>query len=160
MNVVLFGKPMAGKSTLLLAFAKETGHRVESFGFSVADNGRSFEHVGLHVQTNGVRLITLAGGVLPSAWTPLIKRAGGVVLVADAQTPDKSRDALHELSARSVHPCSVILTKTDLVSEDALSTERARWESHPLFETRVDHPPSLSDAVRRALELAGTPTTF
>lgn len=109
-NVVLFGPPLSGKTTLLMEYARRHGAPLIS--------GRPGDHVTapihLTVDTPEARLITIPGAVWDeSDWDPLLSGADRIVAFFDLQ---RGREAEVTAARERIDGRTriAVLTKSDL----------------------------------------------
>lgn len=167
-RILLYGPPLAGKCTILQAFADERGLPLRQFnplagvsqevidrGLRVPGEGGDVIDRGLNVvdQARDVGIATIWGAFWNlNSWPTLLARADLVVLVLD---PQSSRDAANrecavaaDARATAIRRGCVVWTKQDLALEAA---ERASpdvlkgtvAEDWRVFRTRADSRQSM-----------------
>lgn len=138
MNVVLFGPPLSGKTTLLMEYARR--HDAQLISRRPSDHVTAPIH--LIVDTPDARLITIPGAVWDqSDWDPLLRDADSVVVFFDLQ---HGREAEVTAARERIDDRAriAVLTKSDLrstyVRDEAI--ERYRLDGWQIFVSSLDAP--------------------
>jgi hypothetical protein len=138
-DVVLFGPPLSGKTTVLMEFARKHGAPLIS--------RRPSEHVTapihLIVDTPDARLITIPGAVWDeSDWDPLLRDADSIVAFFDLQ---RAREAEVNAARERIDGRTrlAVLTKSDLASlsfDPGEAIERYRLHGWQVFLSTLAAP--------------------
>lgn len=138
-NILLYGPPLAGKSTILQHFAEETSLATESFEIKPA--GQSFSELAYRaVDGSTVVAQTISGAVWTMAtWDELLRDEGQILLVLD---PQQSRHSINQeyveyLGARRARIAAIQVTKTDLVGEHAAEDVARNIRSQYALNARI-----------------------
>ena len=148
-KIVLYGPPLAGKTTLLRAYARSHGLAVEE-KIQPWSGLISFRVARVRDVRNGLELVTLPGKTwTKDMWWPFLDKMAGLAIVLDSQESHEGADRayLDALFARTltVDACCTVWTKRDLVAGGAkpvASTlaDDPRLAPLPRFEARADEP--------------------
>lgn len=117
-NIVLFGDPLSGKTTLLRSFARQRGATVESRSEGEHPTAPVILFVRLSIEGMEVELATIPGVPWdPGDWEPLLQRAQGLIVTFDlTQRRVSGMKGTRELidSFSSGRPHVAVLTKAEL----------------------------------------------
>ena len=118
---VLFGPPLAGKSTLIETYAENRSLRCESYPFQPL--GQSFSERGYRaVDTDGTILLATSPGAVWTigTWNDLLRSANRIVVVVDPQESrlESNHEYLSYLGDQRVRIVGLQVTKVDLVGPD------------------------------------------
>lgn len=159
-RVVLYGRPLAGKTTIIEALGRARGSELR--GIRLATEYASFDlpsHHGVITEfalgATRCEVATIPGEVLGDGpWRTLLDGAQAVVVVLDCQAgADAQNEVLRSLDLlpRTWNRGCVVLSKADLVPQNIVETTRSYVEGKlksrrlelPVFIARVDQPETL-----------------
>ena len=160
-NIVIYGPPLAGKTTLLRAYARSRGLAVEET-IQPWSGMNSFRVARVRDVQRGLELVTLPGTTwTKDMWWPFLVKMAGLAIVLDSEEHREKMDRVYvdALLTRTltVDACCTIWTKRDLLATatatagagatasagkpTALALESdPRLAPLPRFETRHDEP--------------------
>ena len=153
-RIVLFGPPLAGKVSILLAVADQFGAIVTSFEVENPDIDLSNRALSTKWQAEGEshEVVTMSGAVWhPRAWDSLLKDES-ILLVLDGQSTRLEANLEFCLQLQLLGKvCKAIqVTKCDLA--DTFDMERilklGELFEVPVFLSRIDQSESLVQGVR------------
>ncbi|MDH5493667.1 MAG: hypothetical protein OEY14_17065, partial [Myxococcales bacterium] len=159
-RVVLYGPPLAGKTTIVETFSRKKGLELRSI--QVPSNHPTIDvpdHAGIVTETmlaaTRCEVSTIPGGVFgDTPWISLIGNAQAVVVVLDCQADiadlDRVLQKLDSFPGTHALRC-VVLSRADLAPTSVLEQKRSylrgklqsREVELPLFVTRLDQPETL-----------------
>jgi len=162
MKVVLYGPPLAGKSTRLAAFAQYRAEQVQRMKVPHGPGDSELWHRGLMVSVSEAEFLTVPGAVWgDNPWRYLFAGADAVMVFLDAQKgqEDANREHLAKLGGfAQVGPGCVVVTKVDHVTDADIERttgllRRTSGFEHPEWQVFVSKM-SLQDAVeKRAVDI-------
>jgi GTPase SAR1 family protein len=119
-SVVLYGPPLAGKSTILESLAQRELLKAESF--EIRPHGQAFPERGYRVSDQGAVLaMTIPGAVWTMAtWDQLLNEGVQILLVMDPQTSRQTvnREYADYLGERRARVAGIHITKIDIVGAE------------------------------------------
>lgn len=168
-RIAIYGPPLAGKTTLLQAFAKKRGLDIRRFdplagsGTATSD-APADQGLYVHDRAKAFSVATILGVYFhKESWPTLLAKADRVMLVLDPQPSrhEANRKCISALSALSQSRRSgcVVWTKNDLVNQqdiDHFSFEILAGNtvgSWPSFVTRYDDPNTLVEGLEFLIDL-------
>jgi signal recognition particle receptor subunit beta len=150
-RIVVYGPPLAGKTTMMKAFADHHGLPMRQI-FGDASYGANTAWRGLCIQLDDGELATICGAMwTPMMWNDLLTEATDVLFAVDGQAVRELavRECLERLASHRVASGCLVRTKNDLlerrVSEpiDLSFLARTTVAAWPVFEARHDQPETL-----------------
>ena len=119
-NVVLYGPPLAGKSTILESLARRESLKADSF--EIRTPGQDFPERGYRVSDQGVVLATTIPGAVwtMGTWDQLLNESAQILFVMDPQTSrlTVNHEYAEYLGARRTRVSGIHITKTDIVGPE------------------------------------------
>lgn len=153
---MLYGPPLAGKTTLLRAYARSRGLAVEE-ALQPWSGLISFRVARVRDARSGLELVTLPGRTwTKDMWWPFLDKMAGLAIVLDSQESREAADRAYvdALLARTltVDACCTVWTKRDLLAGGVEPVSSAladdpRLAPLPRFEARTDEPEALAIAL-------------
>lgn len=154
-NIVIYGPPLAGKTTLLRAYARSRGLAVEET-IQPWSGMNSFRVARVRDVQRRLELVTLPGKTwTKDMWWPFLVKMAGLAIVLDSEEHREKMDRVYvdALLTRTltVDACCTIWTKRDLLTSGGASAGAGkptalglesdpRLAPLPRFETRHDEP--------------------
>lgn len=149
-RLLLYGPPLAGKTTMLRAVAAHFSASVESVRTTDVGVGEVLLRVSLpRVNRTAVEIATIPGSTFhDGAWNALLERADDIVFVGD---PQDHPAGIHERVLRALPEAQrakircVVMSKMDLVERGMRISPRwgplrESWRNVPEFQCRADVP--------------------
>lgn len=165
-RIVLYGPPLAGKQSLLSAYARAHSLKLDRFQVSCGTSGFPHWVTRLNIPGAETEFLTIPGSVWEmDAWWSFLEHAAGVGLVLDSQEARENADREHIAALlNQVVPAvrCAIFTKEDLVALGAVErvsralVDDPRIASWMRFGSRHDQQESLTKPLEWLLSQVAT----
>ncbi len=154
-KIAIFGPPLAGKTTILNAYARSRGLKTEAGLAQFTANNIAPPHMVRAYEAEGqAQAVTYAGSVWTmDDWAPLLQACDGLLIVLDSQNTRMDTNLTHVQFLRearlNVRAC-LLFSKRDLPNsspakflQDHLALCDEPFRDWPSFESTIQAPDTL-----------------